>query len=121
MYAMMPELLGNKAIENAAIAWMMGLERAAGRAPQDTRYRGAPADIESPPQLFEVKAFGRSNRGGRRVSGPAESNPRVSLPDDAVTRRPGIPLALLAANPAALDTLKAALEWFCETVRAYSF
>lgn len=59
----MAELRGNKAIENAAIAWVMELERAAGRTPQDTRYRGAPADIDSPPRLIEVKAFGRSNRG----------------------------------------------------------
>lgn len=59
----MAELRGNKAIEDAAIAWVMELERAAGRQPRDTRYRGAPADIESPPRLIEVKAFGKSNRG----------------------------------------------------------
>jgi hypothetical protein len=59
----MTELRGNKAIEDAAIAWVMELERAAGRKPSDTRYRGAPADIESPPRLIEVKAFGKSNRG----------------------------------------------------------
>jgi hypothetical protein len=57
------ELAGNKAIEDGAIAWVMELERAAGREPQDTRHRGAPADIESPPRIIEVKAFGRSNRG----------------------------------------------------------
>jgi hypothetical protein len=34
----MPELRGNKAIENAAIAWVMELERQAGREPQDTRH-----------------------------------------------------------------------------------
>lgn len=59
----MPELRGNKAIEDAAIAWVIELERTAGRTPRDTRYRGAPADIESPPRLIEVKAFGRLNRG----------------------------------------------------------
>jgi hypothetical protein len=32
-------------------------------ASRDTRYEGAPADIESPPQLIEVKSFGTSNRG----------------------------------------------------------
>ena len=57
------ELRGNKAIEDAAIAWVMELERAAGRQPVDTRHRGAPADIESPPRLIEVKAFGALNRG----------------------------------------------------------
>lgn len=36
----MPELLGNKAVEAAAIEWVMGLERAAGREPRDTRYVG---------------------------------------------------------------------------------
>jgi hypothetical protein len=59
----MPELEGNEAIEDAAIAWVLELERAAGRDPRDTRDRGAPADIESPPRTIEVKAFGRSNRG----------------------------------------------------------
>ncbi len=43
--------------------------------------------------------------------------PGVAFPDDAVTRRPSIELSLLAADPAALDTLKNALDWFCETVR----
>ena len=59
----MPELVGNKAIEEAAIAWVMELERAARREPRETRFTGAPADIESPPRLIEVKAFGKSNRG----------------------------------------------------------
>lgn len=57
------ELAGNKAIEDAAIEWVIGLERAAGRQPRDTRHAGAPADIESPPRLIEVKSFGTSNRG----------------------------------------------------------
>src|SRR3954469_85935 len=59
----MAELRGNKAIEDAAIAWVLALERAQGREPRDTRFQGAPADIESPPRLIEVKAFGKSNRG----------------------------------------------------------
>jgi len=54
---------GNKAVEDAAIAWVMEHERLAGLTPNDTRYRGAPADIESPPRLIELKAFGGSNRG----------------------------------------------------------
>lgn len=60
---MMAQLTTNKAKEDAAIAWVMELERAAGRQPRDTRYAGAPADIESPPRLIEVKSFGTSNRG----------------------------------------------------------
>ena len=59
----MSELVGNKAVEDAAIAWVMEIERGAGRNPHDTRHRGAPADIESPPRLIEVKAFGKPNRG----------------------------------------------------------
>jgi hypothetical protein len=60
----MPELVGNKAIEDAAIAWVLELERHAGRTPRDTRYAAdAAADIESLPRLIEVKAFGKSNRG----------------------------------------------------------
>lgn len=57
------ELVGNKAIEDAAVAWVMELERDAGGAPRDTRFAGAPADIDSPPRVIEVKAFGGSNRG----------------------------------------------------------
>lgn len=57
------EIVGNKAIEEAAIRFVMEVERRAGREPRDTRHRGAPADIESLPRVIEVKAFGRSNRG----------------------------------------------------------
>lgn len=59
----MAPLTTNKAVEDAAIAWVMELERASGRQPQDTRYRGAPADIASPPRLIEVKAYGTTARG----------------------------------------------------------
>lgn len=59
----MGELVGNKAIEAAAIAWVMEQERAAGRQPRDTRHQGAPGDIESPPRVIEVKAFGATTRG----------------------------------------------------------
>jgi hypothetical protein len=60
----MPELKGNHAIENAAITWTMELEREAGREPTDFRYRGAPADIESPPRLLEIKAVGKESCRG---------------------------------------------------------
>ncbi len=56
-------LTTNKAKEDAAIAWVIELERAKGREARDTRYRNAPADIESPPRLIEVKAFGGNTRG----------------------------------------------------------
>jgi hypothetical protein len=57
------ELVGNKAIESAAIEWVMTLERRAGREPRDARYERGPADIESPPRVIEVKAAGKSTRG----------------------------------------------------------
>jgi hypothetical protein len=57
------EIRGNKAIEDAAVSWVMDYERSKGREPTDTRYTGAPADIESTNRIIEVKAFGRSNRG----------------------------------------------------------
>ena len=59
----MPPLVGNKAVEEAAIAWVMELERAAGRAPRDSRHAGEAADIASPPRVIEVKAYGKTNRG----------------------------------------------------------
>jgi hypothetical protein len=43
--------------------------------------------------------------------------PGVTIPDEAITRRPRIPLDLLARDPAALDALLHTLDWFCETVR----
>lgn len=44
--------------------------------------------------------------------------PGVSIPEDAITRRPSIPLALLAADPEALESLKAALDWCFEAARS---
>ncbi|MDQ2934962.1 MAG: DUF3883 domain-containing protein [Chloroflexota bacterium] len=57
-------LVGNRAIETAAVLWVMELERAVGRAPLDRRFEAAfSADIESPPRLIEVKAVGGNQRG----------------------------------------------------------
>jgi hypothetical protein len=36
-----PNIVGNKAVEAAAIEWVMQLERTAGRQPRDTRHQGA--------------------------------------------------------------------------------
>jgi hypothetical protein len=57
------ELVGNRAVEDAAIAWVIELERAAGKEPRDTRYAGAAGDIESSGRVIEVKAAGTSSRG----------------------------------------------------------
>ena len=57
-------LSGNKAIEDAAIGFVLDLERQAGRTPVDRRYDKAyAADIESLPRVIEVKAVGGSQRG----------------------------------------------------------
>lgn len=57
------ELTSNRAVENAAIDWVLRIEREAGREPVDARGTGVAADISSPPRLIEVKAYGRSARG----------------------------------------------------------
>jgi hypothetical protein len=57
------------------------LERAAGRSPIDTRYAGAPADIESPPRLIEVKSFGRSTRGNDVLMEPSQADEARRNPD----------------------------------------
>lgn len=57
-------LSGNKTIEDAAIAFVLDLERQAGRRPVDHRYEKTyAADIESLPRVIEVKAVGGSQRG----------------------------------------------------------
>jgi hypothetical protein len=63
--ASVPEpIRGNKAVEAAAVLWIMELERQAGREPVDRRHeRGFPADIESPPRIIEIKASSTSYRG----------------------------------------------------------
>jgi uncharacterized protein DUF3883 len=42
----------------------LDLERKAGREARDTRYQGAPADIESPPRLIEIKSVGKASCRG---------------------------------------------------------
>ncbi len=49
-------LVRNKSIEDAAVTYVIEHERRRGRDPRDTRYRGAPADIESSDRAIEVKA-----------------------------------------------------------------
>lgn len=57
-------LVGNKAIEDAAIALVMQLERTVGRTPRDRRHEADFAgDISSPPRTIEVKAVGKDQRG----------------------------------------------------------
>lgn len=56
---MIAPLIGNKAIEDAAITFVLEQERLAGREARDMRYRGAAADLESGERVIEVKAAAR--------------------------------------------------------------
>lgn len=56
-------LTGNKAVEDAAIAFVIELEELAGRRPRDTRHVNEPVDLISNGRLIEVKAFGGTARG----------------------------------------------------------
>lgn len=55
-------ILGNKQIEDAAIAFVIDYESRKGRKAHDARYRGAAADVESDGRVIEVKAVARSAR-----------------------------------------------------------
>ena len=59
----MSELIGNRAIENAAIGSVIAFEGLQGRVAVDTRGKGVPADLESAGRVIEVKAYGVSTRG----------------------------------------------------------
>jgi len=56
-------LRSNRAVENAAITFVLAYELAHGREATDTRGGHAPADVESDDRVIEVKAFGLSARG----------------------------------------------------------
>lgn len=53
----------NQQVENAAIRFVMAHEERAGRTPEDTRHKGALADLVSGDRIIEVKAAGTSSRG----------------------------------------------------------
>jgi hypothetical protein len=55
-------VVSNSKTEQAAIAHVMALERAAGREPADVHTTGLPYDVDSPPRKIEVKAFSGSAR-----------------------------------------------------------
>lgn len=54
---------GNRAVEDAAVAFVIDYELRAGRLARDTRGHGAAADVESVGRVIEVKAAGGSARG----------------------------------------------------------
>lgn len=73
-----------RAVEDAAILWVLDYERRSGRSPRDTRNRGEAADIQSDERVIEVKATGGSARGWfiwmePRQIDEARSNPNFHL------------------------------------------
>jgi hypothetical protein len=45
--------------------------------------------------------------------------PGVSFGPEVITKRPSIPLAVLAGNPRALEQLKAVLRWLADTAASH--
>jgi len=59
----MAEVVTNRAVEQAAVDYVVAKERQTGRDARDVRGTGAAGDVDSPPRTTEVKAYGRSARG----------------------------------------------------------
>jgi hypothetical protein len=59
-------ILGNPAIENRAVEFVIEMERQEGRSARDTRGRGA-GDVESEGRVIEVKGFSRYGLRSARV------------------------------------------------------
>jgi hypothetical protein len=70
--------------------------------------------VTRPAGTFATSHVSRDNRLVEQLS----EIPGVVIGEESLTKRPRIPLALLAENQEALDALKRALEWFCDTVLA---
>jgi hypothetical protein len=77
----MTEFMTNKAIEEAAIAFVIRYEEAHGRHAHDTRRRGATTDILSDGRIIEVKAFGKTARGDFLWLEVNQVNEALSNPD----------------------------------------
>ena len=58
-----PAHMTNRAVEDAAVTYVLDWEFARGRPSQDTRGRGAAADVAGEHRTIEVKAYGGSARG----------------------------------------------------------
>jgi hypothetical protein len=56
-------ITSNRAVENAAILFVLAREAAYGRTAHDTRGTGAAGDVASEGRVIEVKAYGGSARG----------------------------------------------------------
>jgi len=73
--------LTGKAVENAAIAFVVDRERAAGRHARDIRGSGAVGDIDSPPRTIEVKAYRGWARGSDLWLEPRQLDNARTNPD----------------------------------------
>jgi hypothetical protein len=58
-----PPHMSNRAIEDAAVAYVLDWEADHGRPSGDTRGTGAAADVAGPTRTIEVKAYGGYARG----------------------------------------------------------
>ncbi|MEV4539293.1 DUF3883 domain-containing protein [Asanoa sp. NPDC049518] len=74
-------LSGNRAIEDAAVAFVVRWESDHGRPAEDTRGRGAAADVASRGRTIEVKAYGQFSRGQELWLEPRQKVEAASNPD----------------------------------------
>jgi len=56
----------------------------------------------------------------REMLGRLNAIPSVSIPNDAITKRPSIELARLGQDAAMLQSFESVLDWFCEKARSAS-
>lgn len=57
------QVVSNKAVEDAAVLYVIQHEQAAGRVAHDVRGTGAAGDVSSVGRMIEIKAYGKSARG----------------------------------------------------------
>src|SRR5437879_7418502 len=94
-------LVGNKAIEDAAVAFVIGLEQQAGRDPHDRRYEAAfAADLSllnsaNEPQFYEVPL----SRSPTTTQHPAPRLSEMSRTGRRVASDPSLQAAQGSASP----------------------
>jgi hypothetical protein len=103
----LPELVGNKAVEDAAIESVMALELAAGQEPGGPQIHRSSRVRQGDPSQFTLKVLGGEPRPAAGVSaegGSLDQSPgRLGLPPD----RPGtLRICIRASPPAGLRYLE---------------
>jgi len=76
-----PAHMTNRAVEDAAVTYVLGWELAHGRPSQDTRGTGAAADVAGEHRTIEVKAYGGSARGQDLWLEPRQFDEAVQNPN----------------------------------------